>query len=172
MNTRPARIAGLVSLVVGVLFILTGMSTWGLITSQLSAERITVPADAPFAQGSAVQGPLSAYAQAETINKHALAGSDGKTYAELGAEARKATEAGDTALAEELTKQRTTVMNGSFLRASLFTSILAYGVSLMAIGVGFVLALIGWALMTLHAPRASRVAPADAPAGAFADARV
>jgi len=162
MNTRPAKVAGLVSLVVGVLFVITGMFTWGLITSQLSAERITVPADAPFAQGSQVQGPLSAYAQAEVINKHALAGSNGMTYAELGAEARKATEAGDTALAEELGKQRTTVMNGSFLRASLFTSILAYGVSLMAIGLGVVLSVIGWALLKLHSPQAVRALVEDA----------
>lgn len=40
-------------------------------------------------------------------------------------------------------------MNGSFLRSSLFTSVLAYGVSLLALGTGAFLALIGWALMQL-----------------------
>ena len=68
------------------------------------------------------------------------------TYAELGAEAAKAREAGDTAKADELTKQRTSVMNGSFLRASLFTSVLSYGVCLFAIGVGLTLIILGWAL--------------------------
>ena len=162
MNTRPAKLAGIVSLVVGLLFVLTGMFTWGLITTQLTAERITVPADAQFAQGSQVAGPLSAYAQAQVINKHALAGSEGKTYAELGAEVRKATEAGDTERAAELSQQRTSAMNGSFLRASLFTSILAYGVSLMAIGLGLVLAVIGWALLKLHGPQAVRALVDDA----------
>lgn len=144
---NPTKIAGIVSLVIGILFIITGLTTWGMISSQLSAERITVPKDAAFMAGAPVQGPLSAYAQADIINKHALAGSKGKTYAELGAEAKKAEAAGDTALAEELTKQRTTVMNGSFLRASLFTSVLAYGVSALALGLGLVLSLIGWAMM-------------------------
>ena len=37
-------------------------------------------------------------------------------------------------------------MNGSFLRASLFTSVLSYGVCLFAIGVGLTLIILGWAL--------------------------
>ena len=36
-------------------------------------------------------------------------------------------------------------MNGSFLRASLFTSVLSYGVCLFAIGVGVTLIIFGWA---------------------------
>ena len=51
--------------------------------------------------GKPVTGPLSAYAQADIINHHALAGTDGKTYAELGALARQAEDSGDTAAAEE-----------------------------------------------------------------------
>ena len=51
-----------------------------------------------------------------------------------------------SAEADELTKQRTSVMNGSFLRASLFTSVLSYGVCLFAIGVGLTLIILGWAL--------------------------
>ncbi len=37
-------------------------------------------------------------------------------------------------------------MNGSFLRASLFTSVLAFGVSAMAMVLGVLFGLIGWAL--------------------------
>ena len=37
--------------------------------------------------------------------------------------------AGDTAKVEELTTQRTTLMNASFLRASLFSSVIAFGVA-------------------------------------------
>lgn len=146
MNTKPLKVAGLVSLIMGILFSLTGVITWGVITAQLADEKITVPADAAFMQGARVQDPISALAQADIINKHALKGSNGMTYAELGAAATAARTAGDTAKADELTKQRTTVMNGSFLRASLFTSVLSYGVSLFAIGVGVVLIVIGWAL--------------------------
>ena len=146
MNLKPLKTAGVVSLIMGILFVLTGGIVWGVVTSQLAAERITVPQDAAFMQGATVQDPLSALAQADIINKHALAGSNGMTYAELGAEAAKARDAGDTAKADELTKQRTSVMNGSFLRASLFTSVLSYGVCLFAIGVGLTLIILGWAL--------------------------
>lgn len=145
MNLKPLKTAGLVSLIMGILFVLTGGIVWGVITSQLAAERITTPKDA-FIAGAPVNNPLTALAQADIINKHALAGSNGMTYAELGAEATKAREAGDTAKADELTKQRTSVMNGSFLRASLFTSVLSYGVCLFAIGVGLTLIILGWAL--------------------------
>lgn len=145
MNLKPLKFAGVVSLIMGILFTITGGVVWGLVTSQLAAEKITVSSDAPFAAGSPVQGPISAYAQAEVINKHALAGSEGMTYAELGAAATAAKNAGDTAKADELTKQRTTAMNGSFLRASLFTSVLSYGVCLFAIGVGVTMIITGWA---------------------------
>lgn len=146
MNTKPLKLAGIVSLIMGILFAVTGAVTWGVITSQLAAEKITVPADAAFMQGARVQDPLSALAQADTISKHALKGSNGLTYAELGTAATAAKDAGDTAKAEELTKQRATVMNGTFLRTSLFTSVLSYGVSLFAIGVGLVFIVLGWAL--------------------------
>lgn len=152
MNTKPAKIAGSLSLIIGILFIVTGMFTWGMISSQLKAERITVSGDAPMLANAPVKGPLSAYAQAEIINIHALKGANGLTYAELGAAAAKAKDAGDEELAAELNNQRTTAMNGSFLRASLFTSVLAYGVSLMAIGVGVVNILVGWALLALGKP--------------------
>jgi len=46
-------------------------------------------------------------------------------------------------------------MTASFLRASLFTSVVAYGVSAMSAGLGLILILIGVALMQL-------VKPADA----------
>ena len=163
MNTKPLKVAGLVSLIMGILFTLTGAITWGVITSQLASERITVPADAAFMQGQPVRDPISALAQADIINRHALKGSNGMTYAELGAAATAAKNAGDTAKADQLTAQRTTVMNGSFLRASLFTSVLAYGVSLFAIGVGVMLIVLGWALRAFAKPQAVE-APVVVPA--------
>ena len=44
---------------------------------------------------------------------------------------------------------RQTAMTASFLRASLFTSVVAFGVAFMAFGLGLVLILIGWALTNL-----------------------
>ena len=57
----------------------------------------------------------------------------GKTYAELDRE----------------DPVRATVMNGSFLRASLFTSIVSFGIAAMAMGLGVVFVLVGAALRSL-----------------------
>jgi hypothetical protein len=129
--------------------LVTGAVVWGVVTSELAAEKITTPADTAFLPNQPVNNPLTALAQAEIINHHALTASDGKTYAELGALASDATKAGNKDLAAKYTATRTTVMTGSFLRASLFTSVLSFGVCLMAMGLGLMLGLIGWALMAV-----------------------
>jgi 4'-phosphopantetheinyl transferase EntD len=80
-----------------------------------------------------VAGPFAAYCEADIIAHHALEATGGKTYAELDRE----------------DPLRPVAMNGSFLRASLFTSVVAFGVSFMAIGIGIVFILIGMALLNL-----------------------
>ena len=40
-------------------------------------------------------------------------------------------------------------MNGSFLRASLFSSVIAYGVAALVVGLGLIIGFIGWALTSL-----------------------
>jgi hypothetical protein len=149
MSTKPVRIVGILSIIVGVIMLVAGAVVWGVVTSELAAERITTPADAAFLPNQPVNNPLTAVAQAEIINHHALTASDGKTYAELGTLASDATKAGNKDLAAKYTATRTTVMTASFLRASLFTSVLSYGVCLMAMGLGLMLGLIGWALMAV-----------------------
>jgi hypothetical protein len=123
---------------VGVVMIVAGVIPWIVVTDQLSAENITVSEDADMLAGDAVNGPFSAYAQAEVINEHALEATGGKTYAEL----------------DQDDPIRTTAMQASFLRASLFTSVVAYGVALMAVGLGLTLILIAWAVSS--AARAGR----------------
>ena len=109
---------------------LGGASTWVLVATSLADERITVAEDADWFAGQDVNGPFTAYAEALIIEQHALETSEGKTYAELDRE----------------DPRRVVVMNGSFLRASLFTSVLAFGVSAMAMGVGLMQVLGGVAL--------------------------
>ncbi|PYG00636.1 hypothetical protein SAMN05216184_103209 [Georgenia satyanarayanai] len=140
-GTGIARIASILAIVAGIVFIVAGGVTWGMVTSQLKAENITVPEDAAFLAGAEVQGPFSAYAQADIINTHALAGTEGRTYAELGAAMREV-EAGSPEHTE-LQAQRDSVMNASFLRASLFTSVVSYGVAALVIGLGALLIVIG-----------------------------
>lgn len=124
------KISGIIIAVIGAIMFVGGASTWVLVQTSLADERITVAEDANWLAGQDVNGPFTAYAEALIIEQHALEGSDGKTYAELDRD--------DPA--------RASVMNGSFLRASLFTSVLAFGVSAMAMGVGLVQVLGGVAL--------------------------
>ncbi|MGX1693764.1 aromatic ring-opening dioxygenase LigA [Microbacterium keratanolyticum] len=132
-NARKVRILAIFAMVVGAVFIVAGIVAWIAVSVQLAAENITVSDDAAFLAGSRVQGPLSAYAQAEIINHHALAMSDGKTYAELAQD----------------DPTRDTVMNASFLRASLFTSVVSFGVALFAVGVGVLSMVFGYIAILL-----------------------
>ena len=89
-SSGPIRLAGILSLILGVVFILAGGTTWALVQSELSEQRITVSDDAPFLAGDHVNGPFSAYAEAEVIDMHAKDATEGRTYAELGGLVRQA----------------------------------------------------------------------------------
>lgn len=129
----PSKVLGMIVAIIGALMIVAGGVTWFMVQDQLSEARITVADDSDMLAGDEVDGPFSAYAQAQIIDKHALESTGGKTYAELDRE----------------DPLRDTAMNASFLRASLFTSVVAFGVALMAAGVGLALLLIGMALMSM-----------------------
>ena len=132
-TSGKAGTIGLVVMVAGVIFAVAGVVTWFVVADQLSAENITVAEDAEFLAGDDVNGPFSAYSQAQVINRHALEATEGQTYAELDRE--------DPA--------RQTAMQASFLRSSLFTSVVAFGVSALATVLGILLVLTGWAIRDL-----------------------
>jgi len=129
-TTTTARLAGLVAIIAGLVLVVAGAATWVMVRSQLVAENITVAEDAAMFAGERVDGPLDAYFQADIINHHALEMSEGQTYAEL----------------DQEDPRRATVMNASFLRSSLFTSVIAFGVAAFAAGMGVLFVLVGWAL--------------------------
>ena len=58
---KSARIAGLVSFIAGVVMLVSGAFAWGITSTQLASENITVAADAPAFAGSKVTGPLTAF---------------------------------------------------------------------------------------------------------------
>ena len=132
-RTARVRLAGLLAVIAGLVLVVAGATTWGMVRSQLVAENITVAEDAAMFGGEQVAGPLTAYFQADIINHHALDISGGKTYAELDRE----------------DPVRATMMNASFLRSSLFTSVIAFGVAAFAAGMGVLFILTGWALRSL-----------------------
>jgi hypothetical protein len=130
---RAVRILGLLLIIAGAILLVAGVATWITVQNQLADEKITVSDDAERYAGEPVDGPLTAYQQAEVIEKHAQEASGGKTYAEM--------DRNDPA--------RNTVMQASFLRASLFTSVVSFGVAAFAAGMGIVVGLIGWALLSI-----------------------
>lgn len=130
------KAASITSIVVGILMAVAGVVTWVVVSTTLSDQRITVSDDASCAAGDDVNGPLSAYCQADVIDKHTMEITGGLTYAELDRE----------------DPLRATAMDSAFLQASLFTSVVAFGVAAMAVVVGIVLTLIGFAIRAPAAP--------------------
>jgi hypothetical protein len=119
--------ASTLSIVLGSLLILGGVATWILVSTTLADQKITVSDDASCLAGDEVDGPFSAYCQAMVIDKHALEATGGLRYAEL----------------DQDDPKRETAMTASFLQASLFTSVVAYGVAAMAMAIGVLFILIG-----------------------------
>jgi hypothetical protein len=125
------RFVGTVSIVLGVLAFVAGIVVWNIVRYQLSEQHITVSSDAPFLSGRDVKGPFTAFAQAAAINQHALKAGGGKTYAEL----------------PQNDPNRATVQTADFLQASLYTSVVAFGVAFLVSLLGLIFFLIG---LTLH----------------------
>lgn len=135
MSTKvqgPSAWISIVLMVVGAVMIVAGATTYVMVSNTLANERIVVSDDACLG-GSEVTGPFSAYCEAMIIETHALEATGGKTYAELDRE----------------DPLRGVAMNGSFLRASLFTSVVAFGVSTLVVGMGLMMILIGVALRSM-----------------------
>ena len=115
------------SIVIGVILIAAGVGTWVVVSNTLSDQNITVADDADCRAGAPVAGPLEAYCQAKVIEKHTLESTGGLTYSELDRE----------------DPLRQVAMNSSFLQASLFTSVVAFGVAGLAALSGVLFILIG-----------------------------
>jgi hypothetical protein len=121
------RTASTLSIVIGSLLIIGGVATWVVVSNTLADQKIIVSDDASCLAGDDVDGPFSAYCQAMVIDKHALEATGGLRYAEL----------------EQEDPKRQTAMTASFLQASLFTSVVAFGVAAMAVAVGVLFFLMG-----------------------------
>ncbi|TIC83544.1 aromatic ring-opening dioxygenase LigA [Nocardioides sp. GY 10113] len=135
-GNNTVKIVAIILMALGAIFFVVGIGTYAMVSNTLADEQITVSDDADFLGGDDVDGPFSAYAQADIIAKHAEEIADGKTYAELAQD----------------DERRPTVMNASFLRASLFTSVVAFGVAALVAGLGVLFALVGWAMLSLSKP--------------------
>lgn len=171
-NAKPVRISGLIGLVAGLLMIVVGGTVWGFAANQLGAQQITVPDDANFLAGSTVNNPFSALAQADIIGHHQQHGAvetltaNADLLAEIGITvdpeatynfatlgpvntAVNAAVADGTISAEDaapVLALRATANQASGLQAALFTSVIAFGVAALIIGLGILSAVNGFAL--------------------------
>lgn len=123
------KIVGPVSYILGFLMIAGGIVTWILVSSTLADQNITTSSDACLPDRS-VAGPFTAYCEALIIDEHARESTGGLTYAELDRE----------------DPLRQVAMNAAFLQASLFTSVVAFGVAAMAVAIGVLFVLLGGAV--------------------------
>lgn len=135
---RSVRGRAIFTIILGTLLALTGIIAWIYTAHQLSAQGINVP-DNDYGglmsafSGRHVNNPLAAIAQAGVIDEHTMAATGGRTFAQIPA-------------SEEV---RTTAQTSAFLQASLFTSVLAFGLSLLTLALGLLFIIIGSALYHL-----------------------
>ena len=120
------RTASIASILLGILLVVGGVATWVVVADTLGDQQITTSDDACL-PGRRVADPFTAYCEAKVIETHTLESTDGLYYAEL----------------ERDDPRRETALTSSFLQASLFTSVLAFGVAAMAVGMGLLFLLIG-----------------------------
>jgi protein-S-isoprenylcysteine O-methyltransferase Ste14 len=146
MSKMP-RIVAIISIVAGVILIIAGGVTYYVVHRELADQKITVSADAKNFAGKDVAGPFTAYAQAMAIKGHAEKIGGGKTYAEL----------------PQDDPNRQTVLTASFLQASLFTSVVAFGVAALVMGLGVLFILVGLAFLGVE-KQIGRKEPTDVPA--------
>jgi hypothetical protein len=130
------RAVGIIMIIAGIVFAVAGVVAYIAVQQTLSDQKIVVSDDADMFAGKDVTGPFTAYAEAMVIGKHAKEIGGGKTYAEL----------------PQNDPNRDSVMTASFLQASLFTSVVAFGVAAMATVMGILLILLGWVIRRIAPP--------------------
>lgn len=121
------QLASIGSIGLGAVLLIASIGTWAMVSSTLSAQQITTPDNAVCLPERQVRGPFSAYCQAQTIDDHVRDITGGLTYAELPRD----------------DDRRPTAQDAAFLQASLFTSVVAFGVAAMAAGMGLIFILLG-----------------------------
>lgn len=117
---RRVRLLGTLLVALGVLMVLGGAGAWVAVSQGLASERAMVAEDAPAFAGQPISSPWTAFAQTEAIKGHIAGMADGETYATM----------------DQDDPMRDTVAQGTFVRGSLLTSVIAFGVALAVVGTG------------------------------------
>jgi hypothetical protein len=151
-------------MVLGVAFVAAGgyavyrgFDAHDQVKDELAAQNITTPDDASI-PNTLVDDPDTARSMAEIIEVHALESSGGLTYAEMGRftsaadpEDPAGTSNPDEALIGEngqpvVNNARNTAFQASALRTSLYSSVMAFEVSTLVVGIGVLMLVLGFAV--------------------------
>lgn len=134
-HSAAARRSGRAVSLLGYTFIAVGAVGYAKVRQELVAENITVHKDVTSLAGKKVADPVTAYAQAAIVNKHALAMTGGKPFADLPMDA----------------PERETALMAANVRSSLLTSVVSFGLAGLAAGAGVVAVAAGRGIRALAA---------------------
>jgi hypothetical protein len=135
-RTHVRKLFPILLIVLGVVFIGASLYTVNRgfdakdqVRAELEAQDITTPEDAALPNVK-VTDAESAKAMADIIQKHALEATGGKTYAQMDRE----------------DPLREVAFNAASLRTSLYTSIMAFNVADLVVGIGVLIGVLGLAV--------------------------
>jgi hypothetical protein len=146
-------IFGLVFLAAGAYTVYRGYDARKQVRAELLAQKITTTPDASI-PNVPVKDAKTAKAMADIIDKHAREATGGKTYSEMGRFlAKDGTDTSDESLALKDAKGqpvpnplRNVAFQASALRTSLYTSVMAFNVADLVMGLGLMIAVLGLAV--------------------------
>jgi len=145
---------GVVFMSAGAYTVYRGFDAKHEVKQELVAQNITTPADASI-PNAAVNDARSAESMARIINHHALESTGGKTYSELGrylaADGKSDTNDAKAALKGAdgnpvANPARNTAFQASSLQTSLWSSVMAFNLSDLVVGLGFMIVVLGLAV--------------------------
>ncbi len=160
-------IFGLVFVASGVYTAARGYDAKQQVRAELLAQHITTTPDAAIPNVK-VQDAATAQAMADIIDHHAREATGGKTYSEMGRFlAQDGTDTSDEALALKDDKGnpvpnplRNVAFQASALRTSLYTSVMAFNVADLVIGLGLMIVVLGLAIGGIGVALAGLAIPA------------
>ena len=148
-------VLGLVFVGAGGYTMFRGFDAKTQVRDELTAQDITTPEDASI-PGVLVNSPATAESMAEIIGHHALDASEGLTYSEMGRFMSTDGSAAGTNDADAAVKDangnpvnnpvRNVAFQASALRTSLYTSVMAFNVADLVVGLGLMIIVLGIAV--------------------------
>jgi hypothetical protein len=160
-------ILGVVFFAAGGYTLYRGVDAKDQVRDELVAQQIVTTEDASI-PNARVDDAATARSMADVIEKHALEATDGRTYAEMGR--FLAADGGDTNDEAAAIKGadgkpvanplRNTAFQASALRTSLYTSVMAFNVADLVVGLGLMIMVLGVAVGGLGVALAGLAIPA------------